>query len=317
MGTYLLRRLLSAAVVLVLVSVAVFVMMHLLPGDALLVKLGQTGRLPADQLARLRHQMGLDQPLYRQYFDWVRQIFNGTMGYSLIVDGKTVSGRIADAIPVTLELALIAGISSLVLGILLGVLAAVFHDGPVDHLLRLVSFIGLAVPSFWLGLLVIIYGTLYLGYSPPTRNVQFWQDPLANLSEFWIPGLILGFALAASIMRMSRSTVLEALREDYARTARAKGLTEQAVILQHVLRNALIPVITIFGNQAAFLFSGALILEVVFALPGLGQLTYNAILQRDYTQIQGDALVVGAVVVLVNLLTDLSYGWLDPRIRLA
>jgi peptide/nickel transport system permease protein len=314
---YLVRRLISAAVVLALVSVAVFLMMHLLPGDTLLVKLGQTGRIPQDQMDRLRHQMGIDQPLYRQYLSWVGQIFNGTMGHSLIFDKKTVSGLIADALPITLELGIVAAAVSLVIAIPLGALSAVYHDTVLDYVLRVFSFLGLAVPSFWLGLMVIIYGTLYLGYSPPRAYVPIWQDPVTNLKEFWIPSLILGYSLAASIMRMTRSTVLEMLREDYARTARAKGLAERIVIVRHVMRNAMIPVVTVFGNQTAFLLSGALILEVLFALPGLGLLTYTAILQRDYTEIQGAALVAGTIVVLVNLLTDLSYGVLDPRIRYA
>ncbi len=317
MGAYIVRRLVSAAIVLALVSVAVFMMMHLLPGDALLTKLGQTGRIPQDQMSRLRHQMGLDQPLYQQYFSWVGQIFNGSMGHSLIFDKKTVSGMIADALPVTLELGIIAALVSVVIAVPLGALSAVYHDTPLDYALRIFSFLGLAVPSFWLGLMVIIYGTLYLGYAPPRAYVPIWHDPVTNLKEFWIPSLILGYSLAASIMRMTRSTVLEVLREDFARTARAKGLAERIVIVRHVMRNALIPVVTVFGNQTAFLLSGALILEVVFALPGLGQLTYTAILQRDYTEIQGAALVAGSVVVLVNLLTDLSYGVLDPRIRYA
>jgi peptide/nickel transport system permease protein len=315
MRAYVIRRVAAACIVVVLVSVLVFIMMHLLPGDALIAKLGDTGRIPPEKMAELRHQMHLDDPLYVQYVHWVGDIFDGSMGDSLIFDKQTVSSRILDALPITIELGFLGMASAIVLGVPLGILSAIFQDRPLDYLVRAVSFLGLSLPSFWIGLIVIIYGTLYLGYVPPREFISLRADPLANLREMWIPSLVLGFALSASIMRMTRSTVLEALHEDYARTARAKGLASHAVVLRHVLRNALIPVVTIIGNQAAFLFSGALILEVLFVLPGMGQLTYTAILQRDYTQVQGDALVVGAIVIFTNLLVDVSYGLIDPRIR--
>lgn len=315
MRNYIIRRLFAAAVVVALVSVMVFVMMHLLPGDALMVKLGETGRIPPDKMAELRNDMGIDDPLIVQYLRWVGDVFDGSMGESLIFDGQTVSGRILDAVPITLELAILAISSALAIGIPLGVLSAVAHDRPADHIIRMVSLIGLSVPSFLLGLVVIVYGTLYFGYVPPRQFVHLLDDPVGNLRQMWIPALILGYGLSASIMRMTRSTVLEALKEDYARTARAKGLAGHVIVTRHVLRNALIPVVTLVGNQAAFVFSGALILEVLFVLPGMGQLTYAAILQRDYTQVQGNALLVATIVVLVNLAVDVSYGLIDPRIR--
>jgi peptide/nickel transport system permease protein len=315
MREYIIRRVFAATVVVVLVSVLVFVMMHLLPGDALLVKLGETGRIPPAKMAQLRSDMGIDDPLAVQYVRWVGDVFDGSMGESLIFEGQSVSGRILDAVPVTLELAVLGMAAALVIGVPLGVLSAVSHDGPADHLIRMVSLLGLSVPAFLLGLVVIVYGTLYFGYVPPRGFVHLTHDPVGNLKQMWIPVLILGYGLSASIMRMTRSTVLEALKEDYVRTARAKGLTGHAVVIRHVLRNALIPVITLVGNQAAFVFSGALILEVLFVLPGMGQLTYTAILQRDYTQVQGNALLVASIVVLINLAVDLSYGLIDPRIR--
>lgn len=315
MRNYIIRRLLAAAVVVALVSVLVFVMMHLLPGDALMVKLGETGRIPPEKMAELRSDMGIDDPLVVQYLRWVGDVFDGSMGESLIFDGQTVSGRILDAVPITLELAILAISAALAIGIPLGVLSAVAHDRPADHIIRIVSLLGLSVPSFLLGLVVIVYGTLYFGYVPPREFVHLLDDPVGNLRQMWIPALILGYGLSASIMRMTRSTVLEALKEDYARTARAKGLAGHIIVTRHVLRNALIPVVTLVGNQAAFVFSGALILEVLFVLPGMGQLTYAAILQRDYTQVQGNALLVATIVVLVNLAVDVSYGVIDPRIR--
>lgn len=315
MRDYAIRRVLAAILVISIASVVIFTMMHLLPGDALLTKLGNTGRVPPDQMNALRAKMGIDQPLYTQYLHWVGHVFDGSMGQSLIFDGQTVSGRLLGALPITVELGTLGMAIAIAAGIPLGVLSAVFPDSPADYVLRMFALLGLSIPSFWLGLVIIVYGTLYLGYVPPREFVGFLTDPYTNLREMWIPAAVLGFSLAASIMRMSRSTVLEALHEDYARTARAKGLAAHTVVIRHVLRNSLIPVITLVGNQAAFVFSGALIIEVLFGLPGMGQLTYTAILQRDYTQVQGDALVVGAIVVFINLLIDLSYGLIDPRIR--
>jgi peptide/nickel transport system permease protein len=315
MKTFALRRVFAAIVVLVIVSMFVFTMMRLLPGDTLGVKLGETGRIPPERMAELREEIGLNDPLPVQYLKWVGDVFDGSMGESLIYEGRTVSSRITAALPITLELGILGMLSALVIGIPLGVLSAVSQDSPADYALRAFSLLGLSIPQFWLGLIIIIYGTLYLGYKPPTAWIPITEDPIGNLKMMWIPSLILGFGLAASIMRMTRSTVLEALHEDYARTARAKGLTERVVVVKHVTRNALIPVATLVGNQAAFVFSGAIILEVLFVLPGLGRLTLESIQQRDYTQVQGCALVAGAIVVTINLFVDLSYGWMDPRIR--
>ncbi|MFN8555929.1 MAG: ABC transporter permease [Dehalococcoidia bacterium] len=315
MQGFIVRRLLSAGVVVTLVSVLVFIMMHLLPGDALVVKLGETGRIPAERMADLRRQMGIDAPLPVQYVRWVGQVLDGSLGHSLIYEGQTVRSRIVRALPVTVQFGLMAILAALVIGVPLGVLSAVFQDRPLDYLVRVLALTGLTLPSFWLGLIIIVFGTLYLGYKPPREYVRLLDDPARNLSMMWLPALILGYSLAASVMRMTRSTVLEALHEDYARTARAKGLTARAVVVRHVLRNALIPVITLVGNQAAFVFSGALILEILFGLPGMGQVTYLGITQRDYPQVQGNALVIGSFVVLLNLVVDLSYGVVDPRIR--
>lgn len=315
MRDFIIRRTLASLVVLVFVSMFVFGMMHLLPGDALLVKLGDTGRIKEEQMDELRAKMGIDKPLAVQYWNWVKDVFDGSMGESLIFTGRSVRSRIADAMPVTLELGILGMLSALVIGIPLGVLSAVARDSVWDYVIRILSLVGLSVPQFWLGIIVIVYGTKYLGYAPPSKWVPIQEDPIANLKMLWIPGLILGFGLAASIMRMVRSTVLEALHEDYARTAKAKGLKQRVIVVRHVLRNALIPIVTVIGNQAAFVFSGALLLEILFLLPGMGRLTLQAIQNRDYTQVQGCALVAAAIVVFINLLVDISYGWIDPRVR--
>lgn len=311
---YIFRRLIAAAVVLFLLSIIVFVMMHLLPGDTLVAKLGETGRVPKDQLDQIRADLGLDDPLYIQYLNWLKSVFDGSMGDSLIYDGRTVSSRILDALPVTVEMGVLGMIAALAIGVPLGVVSAARQDSVLDYGIRFFSLLGLSVPQFWIGLIVIVYGALYLGYAPP-RYVAFTDDPIGNLRMMIIPALILGFGLSASIMRMTRSTVLEALHEDYARTARAKGLRERTVVIKHVVRNALIPVLTLVGNQAAFVFSGALILEILFVLPGMGRLTIEAIQQRDYTQVQGCALIAGAIVIGINLFIDVAYGWIDPRVR--
>jgi peptide/nickel transport system permease protein len=315
MRDFVIRRVIAALIVLVIVSMFVFAMMHVLPGDALLVKLGETGRIPDDQMDELRDKMGIDDPIVVQYVRWVGDLFDGSMGESLIFSGRTVSSRILNALPVTIELGILAMISALIIGVPLGVISAMRQDSPLDYVIRIVSLFGLSVPQFWLGIIIIVYGAKYLGYAPPRRWIPFEQDPIANFKMVWIPALILGFGIAATIMRMTRSTVLEALHEDYARTARAKGLAERIVVVRHVVRNALIPVITVLGNQAAFVFSGALLMEVLFILPGMGLLTQQAINNRDYTQVQGCALISAALVVFINLLVDISYGWLDPRVR--
>lgn len=315
MRDFIIRRFAAALVVLVIVSMFVFGMMHLLPGDALLVKLGETGRIPPEQMQALREKMGIDDPIVVQYVHWVGHVFDGSMGESLIYTGRSVSSRILNALPVTIELGILGMASALLIGIPLGVLSAMKRDGPLDYAIRIISLVGLSVPQFWLGIIIIVYGTRYLGYAPPSRWIPFQDDPIGNLKMMWIPGIVLGFGIAASIMRITRSTVLEALNEDYARTARAKGLAERVVVFRHVVRNALIPVVTLVGNQAAFVFSGALLLEVLFLLPGMGRLTLQAIQNRDYTQVQGCALVAAAIVVFLNLLVDISYGWIDPRVR--
>lgn len=315
MAAYLIRRLMAAIVVLFGVSLIVFMLVHSLPGDTLIAKLGETGRLKPEQIEQARRDLGIDRPLPVQYLSWLGGVLRGDLGDSLIWDGQSVAGNIADALPISFELAVIASLVALVIAIPLGVLSAVKQDTVIDQAIRLVTITGLAVPSFWLGTVVIIYLGIWFSYLPPLQYTPIWEDPSANLQQFYIPGLLLGYNLSATLTRMTRSTVLEVLRHDYVRTARAKGLMHRTVLARHVLKNALIPVVTIFGNQFAFLLGGTVIMEVLFALPGLGRQTLDAVLQRDYTQIQGNALLFGTFVVVTNILVDLSYAYLDPRIR--
>lgn len=314
MTQYLIRRLIGAVIVLFIMSIVVFRLVHWLPGDALLVKLGESGRIPPDKMAAARAELGIDDPLPVQYLNWLSGVVRGDFGRSLIWD-DTVLSRIQDGLPITLELAAIASVVALAIAIPVGILSAVKQDTPIDYLFRVISIVGLAVPSFWLATMVLLYFTLWFQWTPPLRYTPFWDAPWTNLQTFIIPGLILGFGLGASLSRITRSTVLEILRNDYVRTARAKGLASRNVLGRHVLRNALIPVVTIFGLQFTSLLGGSVIMESLFSLPGLGGMTIQAVSQRDYTQIQGNALFFGAIAVLINILVDVSYAWIDPRIR--
>ena len=314
MTNYIIRRLLGAVLVLFLMSIVVFQLVHWLPGDALLVKLGEAGRIPQDKLEQAREEMGIDRPLVVQYTTWLTGVLRGDLGQSLIWD-QPVSQRIRSGLPITLELALLASVVALAIAIPVGVLSAIKQDTPIDYVARVVAITGLAMPNFWLATLLLLYLTLWFGWTPPLRYTPFWQDPWINIQTFFLPALALGYTLGASLTRMTRSTVLEVLRNDYIRTARAKGLQERMVIGRHVLKNALIPVITIFGLQFTGLLGGSVIMESLFSLPGVGGITLQAVQQRDYTQIQGNALFLGAIAVLMNLVVDISYAWLDPRIH--
>lgn len=314
MTNYIIRRLLGAIVVLFLMSIVVFRLVHWLPGDALLVKLGDAGRIPPDKLEEARAEMGIDRPLTEQYLTWLSGILRGDLGDSLIWD-ESVGQRILDGLPITIELALLASVVALLIAIPVGVLSAIKQDTPIDYLTRVLAILGLAIPNFWLATMLLLYLTLWFGWTPPLRYTPFFEDPWTNLQTFALPALVLGFGLGASLTRMTRSTVLEVLRNDYIRTARSKGLRDRIVIGRHVLKNAMIPVITIFGLQFTALLGGSVIMESLFSLPGVGGITLQAVQQRDYTQIQGNALFFGAIALLINVLVDISYAWFDPRIR--
>jgi peptide/nickel transport system permease protein len=313
-SNYIIRRLAGAVLVLFLMSIVVFRLVHWLPGDALLVKLGEAGRIPPDKLEAARREMGIDRPLVVQYTTWLSGVVRGDLGRSLIWD-QPVWERIRDGLPITIELAVLASAVALAIAIPVGVLSAVAQDTPLDYVTRVLAITGLAVPGFWLATLALLYLTIWFGWTPPLRYTPLWEDPWSNLQTFFLPAIILGFGLGAGLTRMTRSTVLEVLRNDYVRTARAKGLRERMVLGRHVLKNALIPVITIFGLQFGGLLGGSVIMESLFSLPGVGGVTLQAVQQRDYTQIQANALFIGAIAVFMNLLVDISYAWLDPRIR--
>ncbi|MDZ7728097.1 MAG: ABC transporter permease [Dehalococcoidia bacterium] len=315
MTAYIIRRLIGAAIVLALLSVIVFSVIRAMPGSALLVKLGETGRIPEEQMDELRAEMGLDDPIVVQYVDWISGVVIADFGDSLIYDGRDVLNSIGQALPVTLQLAATSMLVGLAIGISFGILSAVFRGSVIDYAARIIGIFGISAPIFWVALVLILYGALWFNFSVNKPYQYLWDDPLANLRVHIFPSLVLGLNLGAVIMRYTRSAMLEVLRQDYMRTATAKGLASRAVVIQHGLRNALIPILTLVGTQFAFLLSGTVIIEIIFRYPGLGKLTFDAILQRDYTVIQGATLIIGAMVILTNLLVDLAYGVLDPRVR--
>lgn len=311
---YALRRLLAGIPVLFGVSIIVFFLIHLVPGDVITVQVMEMGKISEDQRAQLEHQLGLDKPVYVQYFVWLGDIVRGDFGTSLWTREPVIE-RIFDAAAVSFELALLGMIVGIVISIPMGIISAVRRKSPFDYGARVFAIMGISIPDFWIATMLLLYLSIWFQYTPPL-GYQSPRDSLwANLQIMLFPALILGFRMAAVISRMARSTMLEVLRQDYIRTARAKGLHSRSVIRYHALKNAMIPVATVLGSQFAYLLGGTIILEVIFAIPGIGGLTLDAILKRDYTQVQGNVMFFAVVIVLMNILVDLSYGWLDPRIR--
>ncbi len=316
MREYIARRSVLSLPTILLVAVLVYATVHILPGDAALLKLAQSGEQP-DQATyqALRHQMGLDRPAYVQFADWLWRIVRyGDFGTSYGT-GRSVTRELLLGLPVTVELAL----GSIVLGVSLaipwGIVAAVHHDRLGDYVPRIVSVLLLSVPNFWIATLLVVFPAIWFHFMPAPGYTSLFQHPLGNVAQFFLPCVAMGSRLVGTTLRMTRSSVLEVLRQDYVRTAWAKGLRQRTVLYRHALKNAMIPVITLIGGQVAFLLGGSVIVESIFGLPGIGNLTIQAIYQRDYPQIQADVLLIATVVVVVNLLTDLCYGWLDPRIQ--
>jgi peptide/nickel transport system permease protein len=314
MYKYVIRRLLLAIPVLLLSSLIVFSLMRVMPGDALIALMGESGNVGAKELAKLRQDLGLDLPYHQQYLTWLWQMVSFNPGYSIFTN-EPIPVALKKAIPVTLELAALALVLGLVIAIPIGVLSATRQDKPEDYVGRVVAVSGLSLPDFWLGTLVITFAAIWFHWIPPIGYASLWEDPWRNLQQFLLPAAVLGFRLSAATMRMTRSTVLEVLREDYVRTAWAKGLAGRIVVYKHALKNALIPVVTIVGGQLGTLLAGTFVVESIFALPGMGRLTVEAIMYRDYPIVQTNVMLVAGTLVTLNLLVDLTYAWLDPRIR--
>jgi peptide/nickel transport system permease protein len=316
MRTYLAKRLLLIIPTLFGVAAVVFVIMRVIPGDVTLLILGgdQTGRIDPQQVAAMRHQLGLDQPLLVQFGTWLWGVLRLDFGTSLWT-GEPVIEEVLIRLPLSLEVAILATIVSVLLAIPLGMLAAVRQDSWVDYIVRVVSIGGQAIPSFWVGILVILFLVIYFGWGPPLEFTPPWVDPWANFQQLVWPVATVGYRYAAVTTRMTRSTVLEVLREDYIRTAWAKGLRERVVVIRHALKNAMLPVITLIGTEFAFLIGGLVVTETVFTLNGVGRFVVDAVAHRDYPVVQALVFLIALSFVLVNLLIDLTYAWFDPRIR--
>jgi len=315
---YLLQRFAAVIPTLIGVSLLVFIAIRLVPGDAITTMLGtEAGMLTETQRESLEKYFGLDKPAGEQYITWLGNVLQGDLGYS-VRHGKPVLSLILDRFPVTAELAFLSLVIALVIGISLGTLSAVMHNSVIDVVGRLFALIGLAAPNFLIGTLLIFVLSVYFGILPNAGDyVDLNEDPVENLKQLIFPALTLGFSFSASVMRTTRSAMLEVLGEDYIRTAHSKGLRPRTVVFRHALRNAFIPVVTLAGVELGYLLGGAVIVEKIFALPGLGRLTLTAISQRDYALIQGATLFIAINFVLINLLVDLIYAALDPRISYA
>ena len=331
MRAYIIRRLLLVIPTLFILSILVFLSVRFIPGDTIDAMLSRTefiGR-EVDREA-LEHMLGLDVSVHVQYGRWIgvlstpdwvtgeshfRGLLQGTLGQSLIGGAVSVEEEILGRLPVTIELGLMAIVIGLLIALPVGIYSAIRQDTPADYAGRTIAIIGMATPNFWLGIMVMIFPAIWWGWAPPMQYIPFTEDPLGNLGIFIIPSVILGTALSAGMMRMTRTMMLEVLRQDYVRTARSKGLKERVVITRHAIKNALIPIVTLVGMQLPILVGGSVIMETIFNLPGLGGLLVNALTERDYPVVSGVNLVFACVVLLSNLFIDMIYPYLDPRVR--
>jgi peptide/nickel transport system permease protein len=313
---YILGRLLLMIPTLVGVAILTFFIMRVVPGDVVALRYSQSGSVSQDVIDRERELLGLDKPMPQQFADWMGQVVRLDFGTSLWTD-RPVTEEISVRLGITVELAVLAAIIATAIALPLGVIAAVKQDTWIDYVIRILSIGGLALPSFWLGILMILALVVFFRWAPPLIFVPLWTDPVANLGQLIWPALAVGYRYSAVATRMTRSSVLDVLREDYVRTARAKGLRELAVVIRHALRNSLLPVVTVISLEFAFLFGGLVVTEQVFNVNGLGKLLVDAVAHRDYPLIQALVLIFSFVFVLVNFVVDMLYGVLDPRIRYA
>jgi peptide/nickel transport system permease protein len=314
---YLLRRLLLAILTIFGVTVVIFIAMRVLPGDPLAMIYGEGQGiyvLTDAEVAAVKATLGLDKPLYQQYLGWMRDVFSGEMGYSFW-SYVPIRDTILRRGPITAQIALIAILLAWLIGVPIGVISALRRESWLDYGLRLVVTMFMAIPSFWLGLTMILFTVLVFNWRPSITIVQLWEDPARNLSMVMGPSVAVGVGLAAIIARMTRTTVLEVLREDYVRTAKAKGLRQQMIIIRHVLRNAMLPVLTVSGLSLAGLLGGAVAVERAFGFPGLGSALAQGAVERDWMMVQNLTLLFAVTFVFINLVIDLLYAWVDPRIR--
>jgi peptide/nickel transport system permease protein len=316
MHTFLAKRFTSMLATVVAVSIVIFLMVRLLPGDVIDVMFGGDATASPEARAEAARNLGLDGSYPSQYWRWIKGIFEGDMGHSLL-NQRPIADILGTALPITLELIVLGLLIAVLVGVPLGVISAVRRNGASDYVARVGGLLGLSIPNFWLATLLLIFFSRVLGWVPPLSYVSFFDDPWKNLQEFFMPAIAISVFTLAIVMRMVRATMLEVLNLDYVRTARAKGVPRRRVLRKHALRNALIPAVTVVGFEVGVLIGGAAVVEIIFGLPGVGYTLLNAIFQRDYPVIQNATMLIAAVFVVVNVLVDLVYGWLDPRISVS
>jgi len=312
---YIARRILQMPVVILMVTLALFIIMHMLPGDPIYAMIGESeASIDEEAIGELREELGLNDPVLIQYVDWTSKLARGDLGRSFR-DRTAVTEAIKDRLPVTIQLGLLSLFVAICVGVPAGTIAAVKRNSPIDMLVTFFAMFGVAVPNFWFSMMLIWLFVVELRWLPASGFVGIWDNPVEATRHMILPVTTLGLTLSGSIMRYTRSSVLETLNQDYVRTARAKGLANRTVVIRHALRNSLLPVATIIGLQLGSLLAGSIIIESMFALPGIGRLAIQSINGRDYPMLQGVVLLFTITVLLVNLVTDISYAILDPRIR--
>ncbi len=318
MYAYTIRRIFLIIPTLLLVTIFVFLSVRFIPGDVidlLISEINTEGDMSYDEARiRLESQLGLDKPIHVQYWDWLTKVVRGDLGTS-IRSGNSITADILQKVPISIQLGLWAMIIGMLIALPIGIYSAIRQDTIGDYAGRTIAILAMSVPGFWIMTMVIIFPAIWWRWTPPVEYIPFVKDPLGNTIQFAIPGLIMGLSFSGSLMRMMRTLMLEVLRQDYIRTAWAKGLSERVIIMRHAFKNALIPVVTIVGMGLPGLVAGAVITEQIFNLPGMGRYLFDAVNRRDYPIISAVNLVLATLILLCNLFVDLTYGWLDPRVK--
>jgi peptide/nickel transport system permease protein len=320
MYKYMIRRVLLLVPAFIIITTIIFGMVRLMPGTIVDIRIGKIEavgggfRVSPEERQKIIGALGLDVPVYIQYLRWLADIVRGDFGFSLGRD-LPVAEMVAQKVPVTLELALLALFIAILIAVPVGVYSSIRQDSIGDYIGRGIAVSFISLPSFWVGLLVVVLPSIWWGWSPPVEYPSLFQKPIENLTYMWIPAAVVGLFIQGAIMRTLRTTILDVMRQDYVRTAWSKGLKEGIVMFRHVLRNGLIPVVTVIGLQAPYLIGGTIVIERIFLIPGLGNMLVSGIFERDYTVISGASLFFTFFILIVNLLTDLSYAFLDPRVR--
>jgi peptide/nickel transport system permease protein len=318
MQVYIIRRVLLIIPTLLLITVFVFLSVRFVPASVIDLMLadmiGQTRTGEEEARAYLQEALGLDKPIHVQYAEWLSRVVKGDLGESLWTK-RDIKDEMLAKLPISVELGLIAIITGLLISLPIGVYSAIRQDTLGDYVGRTIAILGISVPGFWVATMIFVFPSIYLNWTPEMKYIPFFDDPARNLLQFVIPGVVMAMAFAGGIMRLMRTMMLEVLRQDYVRTAWSKGLKERVIIYKHAMKNALIPVVTVIGMQLPVLIGGAVIIEQIFALPGIGRYLFEAVNRRDYPIITGINLVIATVILFINLIVDITYSYLDPRIR--